>query len=86
MNYQRRRKGKLKARRVLRIWRASAGAQDTDLYAGDGLLAQGMLRTRVLCSCLYCGNPRRHFGQVTRQEQLADLREREQVGELELEL
>ncbi len=31
-----------------------------------GMIAQ----TRTLCSCLWCGNPRRHFGQKTRAERL----------------
>lgn len=35
--------------------------------------------TPAKCSCWMCGNPRRHFGQVTRQEQAA--REAWQVSE-----
>ena len=30
--------------------------------------------TRVPCSCWLCGNPRRYFGNVTRQERLVALR------------
>lgn len=26
-----------------------------------------------LCSCMFCGNPRRHFGDVTMQERRAAL-------------
>lgn len=30
------------------------------------------------CSCWMCGNPRRYFNTLTRQEQLAELEEREE--------
>ncbi len=41
---------------------------------------QGMLaNTASLCSCWMCGNPRKHFGEKTRQEALATLNFIEQV-------
>ncbi len=56
-------------------------ARNWHLYDDDSILAREMLRTRVPSSDKYDGNPRRHFGQVTRQEKLARLQEREQVAE-----
>ena len=32
-----------------------------------------MATTRKRCSCTGCGNPRRHFGEITRQEKRAKL-------------
>jgi len=47
--------------------------------------AFGVLRkTKTLCSCIMCGNPRKYFGKKTRQEQVAELNHKEQVGELSL--
>ena len=41
---------------------------------------QGMLaNTATLCSCWMCGNPRKYFGEKTRQEALATLNFIEQV-------
>lgn len=34
------------------------------------------------CSCPMCGNPRRHFGEVTRAERRAELSAHEQVREV----
>lgn len=79
MHHPNRRKGKLKARRVLRVWRACTPYPE--LYTDNSPLAQALLRTRVPCSCPGCGNPRRHFGEITRQEKLADIREQEQIAE-----
>ena len=47
---------------------------------------QGMLaNTATLCSCSMCGNPRKYFGEKTRQEALATLNfiEQVQLGALE---
>jgi hypothetical protein len=38
------------------------------------------VQTRQLCSGYCCGNPRRHFGNVTRQEYRADLAAAEELG------
>lgn len=80
MNHLNRLAGQQKVRRVLRVWRGGSMARNWHLYDDDSPLAREMLRTRVPSSDKYDGNPRRHFGQVTRQEQLARLREREQVA------
>ena len=39
-------------------------------------------KTACRCSCPMCGNPRRHFGEITRQEKLAILKEKEGLCEL----
>ena len=66
----RRREEKKRAERVLRVWRKYW--RNVDWLDSDGLIAQVMLRTRVRCSCPMCGNPRRWWGQRTRQELRAD--------------
>ena len=81
MNHINRRAGQLRARRVLRILRSGSMLHKRHFYADDSPAARRMFRTRTVCSCLYCGNPRRHFGKATRQERLARLREREQIAE-----
>ena len=44
---------------------------------------QGKLaRTAPSCSCWMCGNPRKYFGELTRQETLAALKFTEQWGEV----
>jgi hypothetical protein len=78
MNYLRRHKGKTKAHRLLRIYRARAG--QCDFYADDGPLAQVLFRTRVPCSCEGCVRSRKHEG-PTRQERLSDLSMQEQMIE-----
>ena len=73
MNHSNRRKGILKARRLLRVWRGQRGHIGShNIYADNGRVAQRLLYTRTLCSCSMCGNPRRHFGEKTRQELLAE--------------
>lgn len=39
---------------------------------------------RSPCSCHMCGNPRRHWGEYTQQERVADINEYEQLHEEEL--
>ena len=34
--------------------------------------------TRAICSCHKCGNPRKYYGTITRQEELFDIIEKEQ--------
>ena len=57
-----------------------------DHYGGYGRHrtdAQGMLaNTATLCSCWMCGNPRKYFGEVTRQETLTALNFAEQWDEI----
>ncbi len=35
------------------------------------------------CSCIGCGNPRRHFGELTKQEKIAEVSEAEQIQEVD---
>ncbi len=64
---ERRLEGIKKARKVLRVWRGCFGKKE-DYYMDGGEAEKRLIKTRVPCSCLWCGNPRKHFGQVTRQE------------------
>lgn len=73
MNPYRREGGLRRARRVLRIWRARGGSRQ--FYDDYVRIAGRMLHTRTPCSCPMCGNPRRHFGKVTRQEMLTGVEE-----------
>jgi len=34
------------------------------------------------CSCPGCGNPRRHFGEITIQEKIAEINEKEQLEDV----
>lgn len=43
---------------------------------------QLLIHTRKPCSCYMCGNPRRHFSEVTRQEELSDLELQEYLLEV----
>ncbi len=43
--------------------------------------ARRLLQDRQPCSCCMCGNPRRHFGEKTRQERIADEDMAEQLRE-----
>lgn len=38
--------------------------------------------TRTPCSCWMCGNPRKHFGERTRQEAIANISFAEQLDNL----
>ena len=59
------------ARRIRAMWRTNTDAADDDAFLGR------MVTTRVSCSGPCCGNPRRWYGQGTRQERLADIETRE---------
>jgi hypothetical protein len=65
--YQRRLEGIKRARRILRVWRG-IGLDITE----DELSFKGLIHTRQPCSKCCCGNPRRLFGQFSRQEILAE--------------
>ena len=67
MRGQRLYEGRKRARRVLRVWRALVDAPNPD-FADDGPLEQVMRFTRVRCSGMCCGNPRRQDGTRTVQE------------------
>jgi len=36
----------------------------------------------VGCSCYMCGNPRKYFGEITIQEKIADINEKEQLEDV----
>lgn len=59
---------RIRARR-LRYYAIAYAVED-----GDRRRMGIFVRTPARCSCEMCGNPRRHFGRVTRQELAADLR------------
>ncbi len=71
-------RGKQRARRVIEIQSRHIPGMDTSAKAIGKLAAN-----RKPCSCHMCGNPRRHFKALTRQEELAGQRLREQVRDLE---
>ena len=75
----RRQLGMKKVDRLLKIWRA----RDTYMYRNNGEILekerQHILKARTPCSCPLCGNPRRHFGEVTRQEKISALDTTENV-------
>ncbi len=81
----RRIQGIKRARKVLRIWRAGSYHTDESIYGEGGWLMHHLLNTRARCSCPFCGNPRRHFNQRTKQELLSDISYQEQVKEKENE-
>ena len=78
---QRRQEGIKRARRVLRVWRGSWGIRpDAREYLKDGGDCEHhLIHTRVPCSCMMCGNPRRNFGERTLQERKADYEYREET-------
>jgi hypothetical protein len=67
--YQRRQIGIKKARKVLRVLRAY-NPRHRDFYRDGGEYEHRLIKTRVPCSCPMCGNPRRHFKKLTRQEEI----------------
>jgi hypothetical protein len=76
--YHRRLLGLKRAIRVARIRRSifsRVGVSNPDYFDDDGIGTLKMIHTRVPCSCPMCGNPRKHFGEVTRQEKLAEIEE-----------
>ena len=86
MNPCRRRRGVLKALKVLKIW-SSLGIHD---YLKDfkekKKYIRSMVNTRKPCSCSMCGNPRRNKwesndSRITRQEKRAEISFKEQMQE-----
>lgn len=67
---ERRLQGIKKARRVLKVWRAVNSRNNDDYYSDGGKCEQMLRKTRKPCSCYMCGNPRKRFGEVTRQEKI----------------
>lgn len=75
MRPQRLREGIKRARRILRVRRMTwrhALKRWPDLLVDGGTQEHGLRFTRAGCSCVLCGNPRKHFGQVTVQERKAN--------------
>lgn len=64
-----------KVRRILQAWRW------TDEVAER--YGKRTLSARKRCSCQWCGNPRRHYGQRTREERIATDRYVEMVEEMD---
>jgi hypothetical protein len=70
MNPARRRKGVLRAKRIMQIW-DQCGIE----YAREGLktqIAHLMVRTRKRCSCEGCGNARKWHGRKLQEKKAAD--------------
>ena len=76
----RRHHGEKRAQKVLEVWRGTE-RRHPEWYANDSQLAQALLRTRVLCSQACCGNPRKWFGEITRQERKANEEAKCQIEE-----
>jgi len=51
-----------------------------DELADDPAFIGGLVTTHTRCSCPMCGNPRKWFGTLTRQELRADIDAGEQLG------
>jgi hypothetical protein len=72
MNPNRLKEGKKRAQKILKSWRQTTPPRRQFLYTDDSPIAKRLIRTRKPCSCPFCGNPRRHFNQLTRQEIIAN--------------
>ncbi len=83
MRPARREQGIKKVRRIMSVWRQGWGHMHAEFYTDDGYLARRMLHTRCLCSGPCCGNERRHFGLITRQERVADVQMQEWIAEVD---
>jgi len=64
--------GRKKARKVIRAMR-NRFQHHPEWLDEDGDIFHRMIHTRANCSCAMCGNPRKYFGEVTRQEQVSDM-------------
>jgi hypothetical protein len=71
MNWNNRREGIQRARRVLRAMRGWAVNSEEFLKDG-GEYEKTLIKTRKPCSCSLCGNYRKWYGR-TRKEKRADL-------------
>lgn len=63
-------RAKKRARYILNLWRRRSNGR----FDYDERRVGMMAVTPAPCSCPFCGNPRRHFGWRTRQEQIAEER------------
>jgi len=66
-------KAKRKARRVLKIW-----FRDDNEIIDDSRIGKNAVNHCKSCSCMMCGNPRTHFGELTVQEK----RQQFNIGEI----
>lgn len=69
--WRRAQRERIKQKRSRQI--ATWGFHNRAMY--DPVFLGIMVKTPCRCSCVSCGNPRRHYGEVTRQEKIN--RERE---------
>ena len=72
MNPERKRIGILKAKKLLKmenLWNDDMPSSKLD---ENSKRFQTLKTTRQPCSCYMCGNPRKHFGELTRQEKKQD--------------
>lgn len=67
---QRRQEGIKRARRLVRLYRSWSWFTN-GIFDDDAKWEKRLIKTRVPCSCPMCGNPRRHYGERTRQEKLS---------------
>jgi len=76
--HQRLEMGRNKARKIIKAWRGWWGHKEW--LSEDGKIFKTLVHTRKPCSCHMCGNPRRYFGEVTKQERIADIEFEEQLN------
>lgn len=79
---QQRLKGLRKVWKLSAVYRAMFG-RDDEYYKHGGEFEKKHLHVRKPCSCYMCVNERKRIGEVTRQEKLVVLEEKEQLRELE---
>ena len=89
MRGERFRQAKVHVRRVLRSWRANqcpnSRQRDPDVYADNGRIGRRMRYARQPCSCMGCGNQRKHVGltpQEIRASDIADCAHSEMTNEV----
>lgn len=76
---ERRNRAKKSYRRRKKIWLKFLGSDSERINQWTWLKT-----TSKPCSCPACGNPRKHFNSVTRQESLADLKLKEALRDLDV--
>jgi hypothetical protein len=80
---RRRQLGINRARRILRIYRESAPVRYfEEFYKVGGEFEKHLIHTRVPCSCAMCGNPRKYFNEITKQEIQAIYDEKDGIEEI----
>lgn len=86
MNYIRTKNANIQAREIFRHYHLhypeNLSSEEIERFCGkvDDILGS-YRKTKTPCSCYMCGNPRKWFGEKTRQEKIADINEKEQLGE-----